>query len=175
MILPVPAARDEEQPRDRSARSSVAGAATCTRSRRAAAPICACAAARRFRAAARPSCSASRTSRPGAATGSPPTRRSASARATRSAPPSGSPRSTAAPSRRTGQVAGADGERLATLDYGHAATIWRINFGWRRRENPEQLGFVLDTERGYWAATTSCRDQDVIDAARTRCPGPPGA
>ena len=53
--------------------------------------------------------------------------------------------------RRTGTVEAA-GEPLATLDYGHAATIWRVNFGWRRRANPEQLGFVLDTERGYWAA-----------------------
>jgi very-short-patch-repair endonuclease len=31
-----------------------------------------------------------------------------------------------------------------------AATIWRINLGWRRRQNPNVFGFVLDTERGYW-------------------------
>ncbi|MEW4565781.1 DEAD/DEAH box helicase [Bremerella sp. JC770] len=36
------------------------------------------------------------------------------------------------------------------LTYGDAATIWRINLGWRRRANPEQLGFVLDIEKGYW-------------------------
>ncbi len=40
---------------------------------------------------------------------------------------------------------------LARLDYGQAATIWRINYGWRRRANPQQLGFVLDLERGTWA------------------------
>jgi len=44
-----------------------------------------------------------------------------------------------------------DGVMIATLAYGHAATIWRINCGWRRRKNPAQLGFVLDLERGYWA------------------------
>jgi ATP-dependent helicase YprA (DUF1998 family)/very-short-patch-repair endonuclease len=43
-----------------------------------------------------------------------------------------------------------DGERLATLTYGRAATIWRINLGWRQRSNTSQHGFVLDIERGYW-------------------------
>ena len=43
------------------------------------------------------------------------------------------------------------GQVIATLAYGHAATIWRINRGWRRRKNPAELGFVLDLERGYWA------------------------
>ena len=36
------------------------------------------------------------------------------------------------------------------LEYGPAATIWRINVGWRRRKPTAPLGFVLDTERGYW-------------------------
>ncbi len=40
---------------------------------------------------------------------------------------------------------------LAELTFGPAATIWRINVGWRRRANKARLGFVLDTERGYWA------------------------
>lgn len=44
-----------------------------------------------------------------------------------------------------------DGEELAILTYASAATISRINVGWRRRANPSQLGFVLDIERGYWA------------------------
>lgn len=44
-----------------------------------------------------------------------------------------------------------DGEKLGTLAYGHAATLWRINQGWSRRKNKQQLGFVLDVERGYWA------------------------
>ena len=44
-----------------------------------------------------------------------------------------------------------EGASLATLTYGHAATIWRINLGWARRKKQSQHGFVLDVERGYWA------------------------
>ncbi len=44
-----------------------------------------------------------------------------------------------------------EGETLAELFYGPAATIWRINRGWRRRADQHILGFMLDTERGYWA------------------------
>jgi len=43
------------------------------------------------------------------------------------------------------------GEPLAELTYGHAATLRRINLGWRRRTNQDQMGFLLDIERGYWA------------------------
>ena len=43
------------------------------------------------------------------------------------------------------------GEELLGLAYGSAATIWRVNRGWRKRANKETLGFVLDVERGYWA------------------------
>jgi ATP-dependent helicase YprA (DUF1998 family)/very-short-patch-repair endonuclease len=39
---------------------------------------------------------------------------------------------------------------VGEIHYGHAATLWRINLGWRRRRNRDQHGFVLDTERGYW-------------------------
>jgi superfamily II DNA/RNA helicase/very-short-patch-repair endonuclease len=63
-----------------------------------------------------------------------------------------------------------DGETIvATLDYGHAATIWRVNFGWRRRANQEQLGFVVDTERGYWAKNEQAADDpdDPGDGERT--------
>jgi ATP-dependent helicase YprA (DUF1998 family) len=44
-----------------------------------------------------------------------------------------------------------DGETVATLEYGQAATLWRVNLGWRRRANKHETGFVLDVERGYWA------------------------
>ncbi|WP_428938699.1 DEAD/DEAH box helicase [Fontivita pretiosa] len=54
----------------------------------------------------------------------------------------------------------ADGRPLATLYYGHAATLWRINMGWRRRRNQDQTGFVLDIERGYWARS----DDETPDA-----------
>ena len=39
---------------------------------------------------------------------------------------------------------------LLELSYANAGRIWRINKGWRRREDKQKLGFVLDTSRGYW-------------------------
>ncbi|HWE61387.1 MAG TPA: Zn-binding domain-containing protein, partial [Chloroflexota bacterium] len=64
----------------------------------------------------------------------------------------------------------ADGQRLANLTYGHAATIWRINFGWSRRKNREQRGFVLDLERGYWARNEEAPDdpEDPMSQRRAR-------
>ncbi len=53
-----------------------------------------------------------------------------------------------------------DGSDLAKLTYGHAATLWRINFGWTRRKNKNQHGFVLDTERGYWAKNDLVAEED---------------
>jgi very-short-patch-repair endonuclease len=50
------------------------------------------------------------------------------------------------------------GEALATLTYGHAATLWRINLGWLRRKNKSQYGFVLDIERGYWEKNDQTAD-----------------
>jgi ATP-dependent helicase YprA (DUF1998 family)/very-short-patch-repair endonuclease len=44
-----------------------------------------------------------------------------------------------------------NGEEFASLIYGHAATLWRINLGWTRRAIKEQFGFVLDIEHGFWA------------------------
>jgi len=41
-------------------------------------------------------------------------------------------------------------EILAQLTYGDAATLWRINLGWRRRKSQQQYGFLLDIEKGYW-------------------------
>jgi very-short-patch-repair endonuclease len=51
-------------------------------------------------------------------------------------------------------------ERLASLAYGHAANIWRINRGWRRRKEQHIYGFVLDTERGYWAKNNEDMSDD---------------
>lgn len=39
---------------------------------------------------------------------------------------------------------------LATLVYGHAAELWRINLGWSRRANKESIGFGLNMENGEW-------------------------
>lgn len=62
-----------------------------------------------------------------------------------------------------------DGEPLCKLSYGHAATLWRINLGWRRRADKAQIGFLLDVERGYWAKNQADpEDQDDPVSARTR-------
>lgn len=56
-------------------------------------------------------------------------------------------------------TAEADGP-CADLTYGQAATIWRINFGWSRRANKDQRGFILDLERGYWARNEQIEQDD---------------
>ncbi|MCC6177412.1 MAG: DUF1998 domain-containing protein [Chloroflexi bacterium] len=57
-----------------------------------------------------------------------------------------------------------NGEVFARLAYGDAATIWRINLGWRRRGADGLPGFVLDTERGYWARGGELvGDDDAVD------------
>jgi len=55
-----------------------------------------------------------------------------------------------------------DGEVLARLSYGDSATIWRINLGWRRREDPNRKGFVIDIEQGYWESNKAL-ETDVQD------------
>ncbi len=67
------------------------------------------------------------------------------------------------PVRATARVAdGAD--TLATLTYGRAATLWRINMGWRQRKKDSNPGFVLDEERGYWATSEEEEDAKTADA-----------
>ena len=65
-----------------------------------------------------------------------------------------------------------EGNVLAQLVYGQAATLWRINLGWNRRKNKDQQGFILDTERGYWARNESQSEEedpsDPISEARKR-------
>lgn len=60
---------------------------------------------------------------------------------------------------RQAEITGESGP-LAGLAYGHAATIWRINLGWKRRQNRQRYGFTLDQERGYWERDTGVEDGD---------------
>ena len=60
-------------------------------------------------------------------------------------------------------MVGADGAALLRLTYGHAATMWRINLGWRRRKEKDIYGSLLDTERGYWAANEEAIEPDPAD------------
>ncbi len=63
-----------------------------------------------------------------------------------------------------------DGAGIFNLNYGHAATLWRMNLGWTRRTNREQHGFPLDTERGYWQRNQEDPEDDdpSPEAARVR-------
>jgi superfamily II DNA/RNA helicase len=42
-------------------------------------------------------------------------------------------------------------EALAELTYAPAARLWRINRGWRRRKDKEQLGFYINPITGTWS------------------------
>lgn len=53
------------------------------------------------------------------------------------------------PSYRIAQVKRGD-QDIASLFFGNAATLWRINLGWTRRRDRDQQGFLLDIEHGYW-------------------------
>jgi very-short-patch-repair endonuclease len=56
-----------------------------------------------------------------------------------------------------------DDRTLAQIRYGHPARLFRINLGWTRRENPNEVGFVLDVERGYWASNKAMEENDPDD------------
>lgn len=62
------------------------------------------------------------------------------------------------------------GDVLVTLEHGSAATIWRMNLGWRRRKDKDRLGFELDVERGFWVRNEAVDDDpdDPLTARRMR-------
>jgi very-short-patch-repair endonuclease len=72
------------------------------------------------------------------------------------------------PARRVATIEAADGTALLKLTYGDAATIWRINLGWKRRRDKEGLGFVLDVERGYWQSNQQAIEDDPDDPMSPR-------
>jgi very-short-patch-repair endonuclease len=56
----------------------------------------------------------------------------------------------------------------AGLVYANAATIYRINLGWRRRKEEAEEGFVLDIERGYWENNKALENEDEEDPLSKR-------
>ena len=58
--------------------------------------------------------------------------------------------------------AAADGAPAMRLSYADAATLYRINLGWRQRKEAQPDGFMLDLEKGYWARNAA--DEDDRDA-----------
>jgi hypothetical protein len=53
--------------------------------------------------------------------------------------------------------------RWGSMSYGSAATLWRMNVGWTRRNNKDRLGFSLDTQNGYWATNPEAAADDKDD------------
>ncbi|MHB8290503.1 MAG: DEAD/DEAH box helicase, partial [Acidimicrobiales bacterium] len=62
-----------------------------------------------------------------------------------------------------------DGEDAGCLLYGHSATLWRINFGWKRQKAGEPPGFDLDPESGLWS-----KKRDDADTAKRSDDDPMG-
>ena len=58
------------------------------------------------------------------------------------------------PAHRDATLTTVTGQKLMTLKYGHAATLWRINMGWSNRKADHLPGFLLDKNSGKWLADT---------------------
>jgi len=67
------------------------------------------------------------------------------------------------PNVKTATVQSLEGDRLASLAYGHTATLTLINVGWATRKNPDEHGFLLDVERGQWARRPDTNDDNTSD------------
>jgi very-short-patch-repair endonuclease len=76
----------------------------------------------------------------------------------------------ARPGYQTAQVTAPGGEDLAAFTYGDAATVWRVNLGWRRRKDPARYGYVLDLESGRWMSESALDqgDDPLPDADRAQ-------
>ena len=61
------------------------------------------------------------------------------------------------------------GEALLELRYGPAATLWRVNLGWRRRKEKTIYGFNIDVTTGQWSKDQQApedADDDTSHEAR---------
>ncbi|CAK0767951.1 DEAD/DEAH box helicase domain-containing protein [Gammaproteobacteria bacterium] len=52
------------------------------------------------------------------------------------------------------------GDILATVHYGPAATVWRMNLGWRRRKEKSIYGFNIDPNTGIWSKDAQAPEDD---------------
>lgn len=60
------------------------------------------------------------------------------------------------------------GDLLLRASYGPAATVWRINLGWRRRKNKSIFGFNIDVASGEWSRDEQAPDDAMDDAPTAR-------
>ena len=59
-----------------------------------------------------------------------------------------------------------NGQTLLELRYAPAAMLWRINLGWRRREEKSVYGFSVDTNTGEWTKDSQAPTDAEDDAVR---------
>ncbi|MCL2880782.1 MAG: DUF1998 domain-containing protein, partial [Treponema sp.] len=57
-----------------------------------------------------------------------------------------------------------NGECYGALIYAPATTIWRLNYGWKRRKNKNVKGFPIDPLSGRWGKNEDMEDNDDDDS-----------
>jgi very-short-patch-repair endonuclease len=53
-----------------------------------------------------------------------------------------------------------DGDEIARVHYGPAATVWRMNLGWKRRKEKSIYGFNIDPTTGLWSKDAQAPEED---------------
>jgi len=59
---------------------------------------------------------------------------------------------------------------LLEFQYGPAATVWRMNLGWRRRKEKSLLGFMINPVTGHWVGGAEEAGEDENEAPPDRTP-----
>lgn len=54
-------------------------------------------------------------------------------------------------------------KEICTLEYGPNAALWKINKGWKKRKDPNVLGFNIDPITGYWEKAQDNEDDSDED------------
>ena len=57
-----------------------------------------------------------------------------------------------------------DSETFVEGSYGPAATVWRVNLGWKRRKHQTIYGFNIDTATGEWTKDEQAPEEGMDDA-----------
>ena len=71
----------------------------------------------------------------------------------------------------TSVVSDEQGQPLLELQYGPAATIWRMNYGWKRRKDKKVLGFMINPVTGHWVGgENEAGDAEGDDAPPDKTP-----
>ena len=59
-----------------------------------------------------------------------------------------------------------DGNHLLRIQYAPAATVWRMNLGWKRRKEASIYGFNIDAVTGFWSKDEQAPKEQNDDAAK---------